>query len=106
MMKFNFKKWLITKLAGDTLVILNATMIYKYHPIFADISNNPILENNTVVLSDTHTPFQIYDSNLFEIINNELVLKPEYKTVYESVINAIIEGSDKAEPMETTNDKS
>ena len=40
------RKWLIMKLAGDRLVVLNATVLYKYFPIYADAKKNPIIEGN------------------------------------------------------------
>jgi len=85
----NLKKWLIMKLAGDTLVILNSTIIYKYYPIFADTTKNPIIEKNNVIKHDIDTPFNIYSNDIFETLDAELKIKDEYAEAYNSIVEDI-----------------
>lgn len=88
-MIYKFKKWLIMKLAGDMLVILNSTIIYKYYPIFADTTKNYIIEKNSIIKNDMETPFQIYASAVFELVDGKLQTKAEYKEAYEAIIEEI-----------------
>jgi len=85
------KKWLIIKLAGDTLVVLNATILYNHFPIFADITTNPIIENNEMIKTKEITPFQVYASHIFERVDDTLNLKEKYLESYNNVVNTIIE---------------
>jgi len=78
----NIRKWLIKKLAGNRLVILNATMIYKYYPIFADTSKDPIIDENLFVQNTMESPFHLYARTVFEDSKKELKMKPEYLEAY------------------------
>jgi len=84
-----FKKWLIMKLAGDTVVILNTAILYKYYPIFANTDFKPIVENNLIIPSNASTPFTIYDKRTFEIIGDELNIHEDSKKAYDEVVDAI-----------------
>jgi len=85
----NIRRWIIKKLAGDTLVILNATLLYKYFPIFADSTKNPIVDNNQIIKVETNTPFLIYDTKIFEMVDNELKIKDEYLESYNKAVKDI-----------------
>jgi len=83
------RQWLITKLAGDTLVVLNAVVFYKYYPAFADPENKPIIDNCTFMQTESETPFHIYSSNMFDLTGKELNLKEKYMEAYDEVITDI-----------------
>ena len=79
------------KLAGDSLVILNATILYKYYPIFADDKKNPIIESNDIIPSEQDTPFSVFAKHIFKIEDNTLIVKEEYLDAYNKVILEIQE---------------
>lgn len=85
----NIKKWLITKLAGDTTVILNTTILYNHYPIFADEKKKPIIAKNQVIKQDKVTPFSVYASHIFETVDGSLKLKEEYENTFEQVVKDI-----------------
>lgn len=87
----NLKNWFIKKLAGDRLVILNATILYKHYPLFADEKENPLVDSNQLITTNHNTPFQIYASHTFETVDDNLKLKPEYEDSYNKVIREIKE---------------
>ena len=80
------RKWLITLLAGDRLVILNATIIYKYYPVYADITKNPIIEKNDMINAELNTPFNVYAKHIFKVEDNNLIVKEEYREGYDKVV--------------------
>ena len=83
------RDWLINKLAGDRLVVINATMLYKYFPIFADIEKKPIIENCKLVQHDQDTPFLVYANHIFDIKGTELKINTQYEDAYNEVIKDI-----------------
>lgn len=89
------------KLAGDMLVILNSTIIYKYYPIFADTTKNYIIEKNSIIKHTIDTPFQLYASYVFETVDDELKIKDDYKEAYNSIVKEIQKNSESKEPENT-----
>lgn len=88
----NIRKWLIRKLAGDRLVVLNAAILYKYYPIFADITKDPIIEDNALIKLDTDTPFNVYARHIFESKKDGgMDIDEKYKDAYKKVIEEITE---------------
>ena len=84
------RNWIIKKLVGDRLVILNAAIIYKHYPIFADIEENPLIDCNIIIEHEVASPFQIYGASIFEIGNEELKFKDKYKESYNTAVQDII----------------
>ena len=74
------------KLAGDTLVILNSTILHRNYPIFADPESNPIIENNEIIKVEVDTAFNIYDRGVFHIVDGDYTFKDLHKDTYEKAI--------------------
>lgn len=104
-MKFDLRSWLVKKIAGDRLVILNATIIYKYFPVFADTDLKPIIDKCNFNKHDKVTPFAVYASHMFDKVDDSIELKPKYKEVYENVINEIVKEQDAENPDTTDEEK-
>jgi len=93
-MKFNLRNWAIKVLAGDRLVLLNATVIYRYYPVFADVDLKPLIDKCNFNNHDKVTPFAVYASHMFDVVNDSIELKSKYKETYEQVINEIVSKDD------------
>ena len=95
------RKWLIKKLAGDTLVILNAAIIYKHHPIFADPKDDLLLDKNIIAHAENATAAQIFAANVFDNTDtSQIKLKPEYEKPYLEVVKSINDTIKETESIE------
>jgi len=83
------KRWLIIRLAGDTLVILNATILFKHYPILANEENHPIIEKTNMQKFEKETPFRVYASDIFSIKDDEMCIKEEYQEIYNGIIKEL-----------------
>jgi len=99
-MKFNLRNWAIKVLAGDRLVLLNATVIYRYYPVFADVDLKPLIDKCNFNNHDKVTPFAVYASHMFDVVDDSIELKSKYKETYEQIINEITSREDKVEVPE------